>query len=199
MLAWPVGCICYSSETNLLVCTAEHDNRAHHLAHIGRVSVWLASPAMPMRSATRLDRTYFRCPGSLISAVFPWRRFAEAHVVPQSQVALGLLAYEAGKGRPTIRDIHYCALRETAEPADLARAKSTSWLTQSASKGKTQTGCKSLSSEAVKMPRSRSSLVQKDACLTHLFLAASLHSWDLLPSKSLKSNQPHEQRSSSAH
>ncbi|DBB14768.1 TPA: hypothetical protein ACH3X3_004380 [Trebouxia sp. C0006] len=31
------------------------------------------------------------------------------------------------------------------------------------------------------MPRSRSSLVQKDACLTHLFLAASLHSWDLLP------------------
>ena len=147
---------------------------------------------MPLRSATRLDRTYFRCPGSLITAVLSSRRFAEAHVVPQSQVALGLLAYEAGKDRPTIREIHYCALRETAEPADLARAESTSWLTQSASKGKTQTGCRSLSSEAVKMPRSRSNMVQKDACLIHIFLAASLHLWDLLPSKSLKSDQPHE-------
>ena len=153
---------------------------------------------MPIRYAARLDRTYFRCPGILIT-VFSWRRFAEAQVAPQSHIALGLLAYEAGKGRPIIRQIHYCALRETAENADLARAQSTSWLTHSAFEGKTPTGCRSLSSEAVKMPRSRSSLVQKDACLIHLFLAVSLHSWDLLPSKSLKSNQPHEQRSSSAH
>ncbi len=152
---------------------------------------------MPVRSATRLDRTFSKWPGSLITAVLSsrttaWNGIAEAHFVPQSQVALSLLAHAAGKGRPTIREIHCCALRETAETAYLARAKSTSWLTQSASKGKTQTGCRSLSSEAVKMPRSRSTMVQKDACLIHLFLAASLHLWDLLPSKSLKSNQPHE-------
>ncbi len=153
------------------------------------MSEWLASPAMPIRSATRLGRTYFRCPGSLISAVFSWHRFAEAQVAPQSQVTVGLSAYEVGKGRPIVRQIHYCALREMTENADLARAKSTSWLTQSASTGKTPTGCRSLSSEAVKMPRSRSKMVQKDACLIHLFLAASLHLWDLLPSKSLQSYQ----------
>ena len=151
---------------------------------------------MPVRSATRLDRAYSGWPGSLITAVLSsrttaWNGFAEAPFVPQSQVASGLLAYEAGKGRPTIREIHCCALRETAEPADLARAKSTSWLTQQASKGKTQTGCRSLSSEAVEMPRLRSEMVQTDACLIQLFLAATLHLWDLLPSKSLKSNPPH--------
>ena len=151
---------------------------------------------MPVRSATRLDRPCSGWPGSLITAVLSsrtaaWNGFAEAPFVPQSQVASGLLAYEAGKGRPTIREIHYCALRETAEPADLARAKSTSWLTQSASKGKTQTGCRSLSSEAVEMRRLRSEMVQKDACLIQLFLAATLHLWDLLPSKSPKSNPPH--------
>ena len=165
--------------------------------YTGRVSVWIASPAMPVRSATRLDRTHSRWPNSLITAVLSsrataWNGSAEARFVPQSQVASGLLAYEAGKGRPTIHAIHYCALRKTVEPADLARANSTSWLAQSASKGKTQTCCRSLSSAAVKMPVSRSNMVQKDACLIQLFLAASLHLWDLLPSKSLKSDQPQE-------
>ncbi len=156
---------------------------------------------MPVRSATRLDRTYSRWPGSLVTAVLSsrataWNGFAEAHFVSQSQVTSGLLAYEAGKGRPTIREIHCCSLRKTAEPAGchlfdscLTRTKSSVWPTQPASKGRTQTDYRSLSCEAVKMPRSRSIMVQKDASLIQLFLAASLHLWDLLPSKSVKSYQ----------
>ncbi len=159
---------------------------------------------MPVRFATRLDLTCSGWPGSLITALISsrataWNGFAEAHSVSQTQVTSGLLAYEAGKGRPIIRETHYCSLRKTAEPADcllfdssLTRTKSTSWLTRPASNRKTQTVYRSLSCEAVKMPRSRSNLVRKDACLIQLFLAASLHLWDLLPRKSLKSYQSHE-------
>lgn len=165
--------------------------------HTGRASVWLAPPAMHVWSATQLDRTYSRWPGSLITALLSSRAtarngFAEARFVPQSQVASHLLAYEAGKSTPTIRDIHYYCLRKSAEPADLTRTKSSVWTTQPASKGKTQTHCRCVSCEAVKMPRSRSNMVQKDAALVQLFLAASLHLWDLLPSKSLKSYHQRE-------
>lgn len=147
---------------------------------------WLARPAAPSQYTSRLDFALFRWPCSwlLLPVHSPVKNLFEARATHLNTVTSDVC--HVGSRRSGVRGFRSCSSRET-EP-DLPVTWSVikqPCLAYSGSKANVHVSRRvDLSaSTAMRTSQISSDLSRKDTCLIHLFLSATLHLWEKLPSE----------------
>ena len=144
---------------------------------------WLARPAVPSKYTSRLDFALFRWPCSwLLSPVHsPVKNLLETRATHLNTVTSDVC--HVGPGLSGVRGFRSSFSRKT-EP-DLPAAWSVikqPWLAYSGLKANVHVS-RRMDLSAFAAVHTSSDLSRKDTCLIQLFLSATLHLWDTLPSK----------------
>lgn len=147
---------------------------------------WLARPTVPSQCTSRLDFALFRWPCSWLPSPVhsPVEKLFETRAPHLNTVTSDLC--HVGPGHSEVRGFRSCSSRRT-EP-DLPAAWSVikqPWLAYSGLEANIHVSRRMAlpSSAAMHTSQTSSDLSRKDMCLINLFLSATLHLWETLPSE----------------